>query len=64
MSEDTVVNTGPEWVEDDGSGFTCIDCKYMKTGKECGGSEKYMCEKFNYLIAGSIDKKCKEFEES
>ncbi|MGR3317666.1 MAG: hypothetical protein ACUZ8O_04230 [Candidatus Anammoxibacter sp.] len=30
----------------------------------CGGSEKYMCEKYNFLLASDINKKCKDFEES
>ncbi|MGR3319131.1 MAG: hypothetical protein ACUZ8O_11720 [Candidatus Anammoxibacter sp.] len=56
-------NTGPEWVEDDGSGMTCIDCNFMATSKSCGGSEKYMCEKHNFLLSSDINKKCKDFEE-
>ncbi len=58
------VAAGPEWVNED-TGYTCIDCKYLSlTSKECGGSEKHMCEKYNFLLSGDIDKQCKEFEEA
>lgn len=57
------INAGPEWVEDDGSGLTCIDCKFMATSKACGGSIKYMCEKHKYLLTSEINKRCKDFEE-
>ena len=55
--------TSPEWVEDDGSGMTCIDCEFMSTSKACGGSEKYLCDKYNFLLSSDINKKCKDFEE-
>lgn len=63
METENIKRTGPEWVKDDGSGMTCIDCKFLATAKACGGSEKYMCEKHNYLLTSEIDKKCKDFEE-
>ncbi len=63
METTEATSKGPQWVEDDGSGMTCIDCTYLGTSQKCGGSEKYMCEKYNYLLTSEIDKKCEDFEE-